>query len=111
MGNENNTVDFGLYLPQPIPTVSVGNLVFVDFDNDGIFNNNDLGIEQAEVELYDLGIDGVKGTGDDHLMGTETTNNFGEYYFTNLNRGGLLFEIKWAGHSNWLHQFHRRWPF
>ena len=49
-GDFNLTVDFGLYEPQDLPTLTLGNLVFQDFDNDGIFNNNDSGIEDVEVE-------------------------------------------------------------
>ena len=96
-GNDNPTVDFGLYEPQPIPTVSVGNFVFSDFDNDGIFNNNDLGIEDVEVELYDLGLDGTKGTNDDNLISKDTTDNLGQYYFTGLDEG--LYYIKLNGNG------------
>ncbi len=96
-GNDNPTVDFGLYEPQPLPTVSVGNLVFNDFDNDGFFNNNNLGIEGVEVELYDLGADGIKGTADDNLIDTQTTDNLGEYLFTGLDEGVYFIKLNGNG--------------
>ncbi|MEZ4954902.1 MAG: SdrD B-like domain-containing protein [Saprospiraceae bacterium] len=96
-GNENLTVDFGLYEPQPVPTVSVGNLVFTDYDNDGVFNNIDMGIEGVEVEIYDLGTDGIKGTNDDNLLATDTTNNVGEYQFFGLDEGVYYLKLNGNG--------------
>ncbi|HFA49098.1 MAG TPA: hypothetical protein ENJ95_08780, partial [Bacteroidetes bacterium] len=91
----NNTVDFGLYEPQEVPTLSLGNLVFYDYDNDGIFNNNDAGIEGVEVKLFDLGTDGIKNTADDNELASQNTNGFGEYLFTGLSDG--LYFVKLSG--------------
>ncbi|MEM8584923.1 MAG: SdrD B-like domain-containing protein, partial [Bacteroidota bacterium] len=78
------TVDFGF-----IPGVSVGSTVFSDLDNDGTFEPQDgeNGIEGVEVELYDLGPDGVKGGGDDSLIATEVTDSDGNYLFDELVEG------------------------
>ena len=96
-GDVNLTVDFGLYEPQDLPTLSLGNLVFYDYDNDGIYNNNDSGIEDVEVELYDVGPDGEKGTNDDTLIGTQETNGFGEYLFTGLGEGLYYVQLTGTG--------------
>ena len=96
-GDVNNSVDFGLYEPQPLPTLSLGDLVFHDLDNDGIFNNNDEGIEGVEVELYGIGADGIKGTGDDTLFNTLLTNILGQYQFTGLVEG--LYYVKLSGNG------------
>lgn len=96
-GDFNTTVDFGLYEPQPLPTLSLGNLVFLDYDNDGLLNNNDSGVEDVEVELYDAGPDQTKGTADDEYLGTQTTNGFGEYLFTGLSEGFYYLKLNGNG--------------
>ncbi|MCF8280049.1 MAG: DUF11 domain-containing protein [Bacteroidales bacterium] len=96
-GNINLTVDFGLYEPQVQPTLSLGNLVFLDAENDGIFNNTDTGIEQVEVELYDAGPDQIKGTADDQFVGSQFTNGFGEYLFTGLAEGVYFVKLNGNG--------------
>ena len=107
----NNTVDFGLYEPQDIPTLSLGNQVFTDYENDGVFNNNDLGIGGVEVELYDVGNDGIKGTNDDVLIDAEITDNSGLYLFYWAIGGPVLCEINWQRHSDESGEFHWRWHF
>ncbi|HHM21127.1 MAG TPA: DUF11 domain-containing protein, partial [Bacteroidetes bacterium] len=94
-GDSNTTVDFGLYQPQPEPTLTLGNLVFFDYDNDGVFNNNDAGMEDVEVVLTDVGPDGQKATADDVEIDTTFTNDFGEYQFTGLAQG--LYYVKLTG--------------
>jgi gliding motility-associated-like protein/uncharacterized repeat protein (TIGR01451 family) len=81
----------------PPPTLTLGNLVFEDFDNDGIFNNNDTGIGGLEVELYDAGPDGLKGTADDVLAATDTTGVAGDYLFTGLSEGLYFVKLNGAG--------------
>ncbi len=94
-GDDNLTVDFGLYDPQPIPTLSLGNTVFVDHDNDGIYNNISVGVEDVEVILYSVGTDGLKGTGDDVALDSMLTDGFGEYLFTGLAEG--VYYVKLSG--------------
>ncbi|MEZ4931195.1 MAG: SdrD B-like domain-containing protein [Saprospiraceae bacterium] len=77
------------------PILSLGNLVFEDFDNDGVFNNSDQGIEDVEVELYEAGLDGAKNTADDVFIASTLTNGFGEYLFTGLVDG--LYYVKLTG--------------
>ena len=67
--NSNLAVDFGLY-----QTLSVGNLVWEDLNNDGVFDSTtEAGIDSVEVQLYNIGTDGEKGTSDDILVQTDTT--------------------------------------
>ncbi|MEO1262771.1 MAG: SdrD B-like domain-containing protein [Bacteroidota bacterium] len=94
-GNTNTTVDFGFYLPQVQPTLSLGNLVFHDLDNDGVFNNDDSGIEDVEIILYSVGPDGEKGTNDDVEIASQLTNAAGEYFFIGINEG--LYYVKLSG--------------
>ncbi|MEZ4931194.1 MAG: SdrD B-like domain-containing protein [Saprospiraceae bacterium] len=95
-GNQNLTLDFGIYAPQP-ESLGLGNLVFNDKNNDGIFNNNDEGIEDVEVQLFDLGTDGIKGTTDDNLIAATVTNGFGEYQFSTLPEGTYYVQLTGVG--------------
>ncbi|TAK43538.1 MAG: T9SS type B sorting domain-containing protein [Saprospiraceae bacterium] len=81
----------------PMPLLSLGNLVFSDFDNDGIFNNNDSGIGGVEVELYGAGPDGLKGTADDALLAADTTGAAGEYLFSGLSEGVYFVKLNGTG--------------
>ena len=67
--------------------MSLGNLVFNDKDNNGLFDGTDTGIDGVQIELWSAGLDGVKGGGDDVLDSTLTTANNGLYLFDNLNPG------------------------
>ncbi len=93
-GNENHTVDFGLYEPQ---SLSLGNLVFADLENDGIFNNSDYGIQGVEVQLFSAGPDHAAGTADDQLLDSQFTNAIGEYLFTGLTNG--FYFVKLTGNG------------
>ena len=77
--------------------LTAGNLVFNDFDNDGIFNNNDQGLQGVQVEMFDLGTDGLKGSNDDNLLDTKTTSNVGEYQFTGLSEGVYYLKLNGTG--------------
>ncbi len=67
--------------------MSLGNLVFNDLNNNGLFDGTDTGIDGVQIELWSAGLDGVKGGGDDVLDATLTTANNGLYLFDNLNPG------------------------
>ncbi|HRK82670.1 MAG TPA: SdrD B-like domain-containing protein, partial [Saprospiraceae bacterium] len=109
--NGDMTVDFGL-----IPMMSVGSTVFADnvagvnsTDNDGIQNNGEPGIAGVAMELWNVGPDGVKGTGDDvkieagpdGILGTaddgtgdEVTNANGDYFFSGIPEGIYYVKIQ-----------------
>ncbi len=96
-------------LNAPIP-LSVGNLVFKDLDNDGVFEPGagETGINGVTVQIcsagadgaigggddveINVGADGVRGTADDAAGGMVTANG-GCYYFSNLLPGKYFIKI------------------
>ncbi|MGB4805832.1 MAG: SdrD B-like domain-containing protein, partial [Anaerolineae bacterium] len=79
----NLTADFGF---QPGGVASIGDKVFDDVANDGVFNGADVGINGVTVTLYeDTNGNGVIDPGQDALIGTTTTSGGGNYSFTGLD--------------------------
>jgi len=76
-GEDDTTIDAG-FVPEPQPTASLGDLVFVDEDADGIQDPGEDPIEGVVVNLYDA---------DDLTtpIATTTTNAFGQYSFDDLD--------------------------
>ncbi|MEZ4931193.1 MAG: SdrD B-like domain-containing protein [Saprospiraceae bacterium] len=93
----NPSVDFGLYLPEAAPTVSVGDLVFWDKTNNGVFDGSDEGLENVEVVLYSPGTDGLAGTPDDLPLKTTMTNGFGQYLFDTPFRRSYFIKLSGVG--------------
>ena len=90
----NLTVDFGLYTPQPIiPTLSLGDLVWNDANNDGIHQSTEGGIQDVRVVLYGVGTDGFKNTTDDVTIDSILTNGSGNYLFTGLSAGDYFVKL------------------
>ncbi len=83
-GQYNDTVDAGFYLP--VPCGSLSGFVYVDLNNNGQFNSNDVGIVGVTVTLVGAGTDGKFGTQDDTTT-TTTTDGDGFYQFTGLTPG------------------------
>lgn len=81
-----NTVDFG-YLP--VGTASIGNLVWLDFDSDGIKDSGESGINGVTVELYHSS----QTPGVHAPLATTTTSGGGLYSFTNLSANGYYVYI------------------
>ncbi|MEP7336690.1 MAG: SdrD B-like domain-containing protein, partial [Acidobacteriota bacterium] len=81
--NGNLSVDFGFYSP-----LNLGNLVWKDLNNDGLFNNNELGVNGVVAQLYreTNGTPGFQIAGDT-LVATTTTANGGIYQFAGLLPG------------------------
>ncbi|WP_168218790.1 SdrD B-like domain-containing protein [Limnoglobus roseus] len=79
VGNSNHNIDAGF-----VTGVSLGNLVWEDTDNDGLFDNGEVGIPNVTVNLYN-------GTGT--LLFTQLTNNVGNYLFTGLVPGDYIVEV------------------
>ncbi|MEP3847955.1 MAG: SdrD B-like domain-containing protein, partial [Paracoccaceae bacterium] len=80
-GEDVRDVDAGVEDPG---TASVGNFVFFDNNDDGIFNAGDTGADGVEVKLFqDLDGDGTAET----QISTQFTSNGGQYLFNNLNAG------------------------
>jgi hypothetical protein len=89
--NSNVTLDFGFYKPapsSPAALVSLGNLVWIDDDNDGAFGTNERGVDNVAVQLYcDSDRSGGYNTGD-ALISNTLTSGGGLYLFSNLTPTG-----------------------
>jgi len=95
--NSDLTIDFGFYRP-----MSIGNVVWIDSNNDGLQNNGEVGVAGVTVELYnDVNGNDVLDVSDtlvQHYNGTsyepfDTTNADGYYLFDNLLPGDYLVHI------------------
>lgn len=92
----NRTVDFGFY------RLELSNQIFVDADNDGVYNtvNGDLPLAGARVQLFSgdglveilVGPDGVLGTVDDGPNGMTTLAD-GQYLFNGLPAGDYVVRV------------------
>ncbi len=80
----NPTVDFGLILPVP-GKVSLGNLVWLDYNNSGTVNAGEPGIDGATVRLY--------AQGNPAVLATQVTAGGGFYLFTNLDPGTYIVDV------------------
>jgi protocatechuate 3,4-dioxygenase beta subunit len=81
-GEANHTFDIGLV---DVPLVSVGNFVWNDANNNGVFDPTEVGIGGVTVNLY-----AANGT---TLLGTRQTTAAGGYQFDDLAPGGYVLEI------------------
>ncbi len=84
-GFNNHTYDFG-FTPLPaVELVAIGNLVFVDFNNNGRFepDTGETGVANALLSLFVGGADPIIAT----PVATTTTNVAGFYLFDNLTPG------------------------
>ncbi|MFN8490287.1 MAG: SdrD B-like domain-containing protein [Caldilineaceae bacterium] len=86
----NRTLDFGVFRP-----LSLGNLVWDDLNDDGLFDNGELGLDGVMVNLYhDENFDGViSGPELTTPVATTLTQNGGQYLFTGLGRGVYAVEL------------------
>src|SRR5690606_6548090 len=95
--NQSNlTVDFGF-----IQTMSLGNVVWFDLNNDGIKNPGETGISGVEVVLYrDDGATtpGVFDPAEDSPVAFDTTDGNGYYLFNDLQPGNYFINIP---NANW----------
>lgn len=95
-GHNDHTFDVG-FVPA---TVSLGNRVWDDRNDDGVAEETEPGVGGVTVTLFDatrstevpVGPDGILGTADDATGGT-TTNADGYYLFTSLRPGTYVVEI------------------
>ncbi|MCB0552149.1 MAG: DUF11 domain-containing protein, partial [Phaeodactylibacter sp.] len=87
----NYTIDFGFY------TQSLGTLVWLDENDNGLADFSEVGIPAVPVQLYTIGFggiveevpvgsDGIWGTADD-MLGGIVTDGTGEYLFEGLPAG------------------------
>ena len=89
--NTNLTIDFGFVLPAN--TVALGNLVFNDVNEDGVFNLGDSPLSGATVTL--LAGDGINPAFDalGNIVPSQTTGSNGTYLFTNLSPGDYVVNV------------------
>ena len=82
-----------------IPTDAViGNLVFVDSNNNGVFDGTDYGAPGVTIDIYDdLNGNGVINAPNDILLTTVTTDASGLYNITNLLPGNYIIQVTDTG--------------
>ncbi|WP_202225616.1 SdrD B-like domain-containing protein, partial [Okeania sp. KiyG1] len=83
--NVNGTIDFTFRTEK----VAVGNFVFMDVNDDGVFNGTDMALENVLVELYASGAS----PGVDAPLGMQTTDAAGYYYFDELDEGDYFVHV------------------
>jgi uncharacterized repeat protein (TIGR01451 family) len=87
--NGDMTQDFGF-----VPSLSIGSFVWADDNNNGMFDTGEQPLGDVELELINVGPDGVYGTADDVSVGTTTTDpTTGEYLFDGLLPGNYVVTI------------------
>ncbi|MBL0111049.1 MAG: hypothetical protein IPP42_09385 [Saprospiraceae bacterium] len=80
--NNNLTVDFGL-----LPMHSIGNLVWIDANNNGLVDAGEMGIPGVEVVLHIMTQSGCV------AVDTQITDGSGKYLFDTLIAGDYIIEI------------------
>ena len=78
--NGNMTLDFGF-----APLVSVGSTVFVDNNDNGVFDDLDERLPGVTVQVFNLGEDGIAENDDDELVGEAVTDQNGNYIVDGLS--------------------------
>ncbi|MBN1268456.1 MAG: hypothetical protein JXB04_02630 [Kiritimatiellae bacterium] len=80
--------DFSYYR---IGAYAIGDMVFFDWDGDGVQDANEEGIPDITVWLYeDVDHDGVVDSGIDAMIGSDSTSSTGWYLYPNLPTGSYL---------------------
>ncbi|MBI5760864.1 MAG: hypothetical protein HZA46_20270, partial [Planctomycetales bacterium] len=85
--------DTFLSLPAASATSRVGDYVWCDYDRDGIQDDTEAFADGVEVRLFQVGVDGLVGTGDDVLAGFRTTDSIGRYEFQNVASGDYFVQF------------------
>jgi hypothetical protein len=80
--NTNLTLDFGMV--PPAPTFSIGDTVFIDANNNGLFDTGESPMAGVSVQLLDS---------QNNVLQTHTTNALGIYTFTGLAAGSYRVQI------------------
>ena len=89
VGYTTKTADFSV-----LNRMSIGDQVFADLDNDGVFDSGESGIADVIVSLYeDTDSSGTYTDGVDVLLATDTTDSSGNYLFEDLTPGDYVLRI------------------
>ncbi len=73
--------------------VNVGDFVWLDINMDGIQDPDEPGVEGVDVNLIDIGDDGLANTPDDTIFATTMTDSNGNYLFTDVPPGKYIIEF------------------
>ncbi len=96
MGTDDNrsnlTIDFGVVAPVKPNTVSVGDYVWIDTNENGLQDSDELGMEGATVTLLDKEGKPVSDV-DGLTVAAVTTGSNGQYLFSNLPEGEYLIRV------------------
>jgi hypothetical protein len=85
--------DFGIYTPATTNGATLGGFVYTDADENGVFNGDELPIQNVSVQLYrDVNSSGALDGGDLLVRGAVTAEN-GFYLFSSLNPGAYLVDV------------------
>ena len=77
----------------PFSSLTLGNLVYKDANNNGVFDGGDAGVNGVLLRLYVDNGDGVLTVADGAALTTTTTAGGGLYTFTNLCPGNYIVEV------------------
>ncbi|MEM9598078.1 MAG: SdrD B-like domain-containing protein, partial [Acidobacteriota bacterium] len=94
-GADSTDNDFGFVDDSPavLNPAAIGDYVWLDVDGDGVQDIGEPGIPNVDLQLFDVGLDGAVGGGDDVLLDTVTTDAFGAYLFPGLDAGTYYVDV------------------
>ena len=76
-----------------LPPADIGDLVWFDQDEDGIFDTGESGIANIRLHLFSPGADGSPGGGDDILIASTRTGPTGNYLFSGVPAGVYFVDL------------------
>ncbi len=91
-GANDHTYDFG-FTSAPLATLSLGNLVWYDTNNNGAVDGGELPIDGVDVVLYRDNGNSVFDATVDTVVSTQTTSGGGLYLFTSLVPGTYFVQV------------------
>ncbi|NOZ72923.1 MAG: hypothetical protein GXP38_13600, partial [Chloroflexi bacterium] len=84
----NMSADFGYTAP-----AALGDFLWYDANNNGLQDVGEPGLANVTLDLYDAGIDGAVGGGDDTLLASTVSDADGGYLFPNLSPGSYYVDV------------------